>query len=518
MKYKSFDFKVGGAYEQKTSDGSNLLDIDYSEFPKDGKELHTELNDDYSFTVTGTKTTTTWSNINFSFKNTIQFKQGVTYYLHDITIYLRATDGSYVRNQGGSSFTAEQDMYCEGSGYWTTNTPGVKNETLRPYLGTVPYDESKYYKYTGGIASPNPDYSQEITPLSFDKIIKIGQNLLPNTFYSKNADCSIDDDGWASVTFNNSGGTSNQYFNLYYDSAKLKPNKNYNVILEVKELSGTGTVVVCSNAIFGEQKEGQFSTDYRPTFSSLQSGKIYNKICLTKTDLDNIVTSTRSFVQADPGQAGSITFRISILEDTSVTPENFVYQPYQETNYLIDLQGNEMVSLPNGVKDYLQIDKEGNVNLIKRVGKILLNSIAKWNLIRDTDSYWEYANYNLSDSAKYSYCLSNSFSSDDDNRLIYTLTEIYCRFPKSLGIDVSDTDKFKQWLSSNDVYGYYQKETPQTISLGKLEDIITTDDGANTFAINGNIDTQISTTYALDLKKYIDNKIAQVSQAIVEGE
>lgn len=515
LKYKTFDFKVDGAYKQTTSDGSNLLDIDYSEFPKDEKELHTELNDDYSFTVTGTKTTTTWSNINFRFKNTIQFKQGVTYYLHDITIYLRATDGSYVRNQRGSSFTAEQDMYCEGSGYWTTNTPGVKNETLRPYLGTVPYDESKYYKYTGGIASPNPDYSQEITPLSFDKIIKIGQNLLPNTFYSKNADCSIDDDGWVSVTFNNSGGTSNQYFNLYYDSAKLKPNKNYNVILEVKELSGTGTVVVCSNAIFGEQKEGQFSTDYRLTFSSLQSGKIYNKICLTKTDLDNIVTSTRSFVQADPGQAGSITFRISILEDTSVTPENFVYQPYQETNYLIDLQGNQMVSLPNGVKDESTIDKEGNVSLVKKVGKFLLNSVDKWNLVGETETYWEYANYHLSDSAKYSYCLSNYFSSDEDNRLIRTLTEVYCRFPKSLGIDVSDSDKFKQWTTNNEVYGYYEKTTPQIINLGKLENLITTEQGSNTFAINGNIDTQISTTYALDLKKYIDNKIATVSTAVI---
>ena len=69
------------------------------------------------------------------------------------------------------------------------------------------------------------------------------------------------------------------------------------------------------------------------------------------------------------GQSGSITFRISVLEDTSITPENFVYQPYQETNYPIVLQGNEKVSLPNGVKDELQIDKSGNVNLIKRVGK-----------------------------------------------------------------------------------------------------------------------------------------------------
>ena len=65
---------------------------------------------------------------------------------------------------------------------------------------------------------------------------------------------------------------------------------------------------------------------------------------------------------------------------------------------------------------------------------------------------------------------------------------------------------------------YYQLKEPQTISLGKLSDIITTEKGSNTFAINGNIDTQISTTYALDLKKYIDNKIAAISSAVLEQE
>ena len=65
---------------------------------------------------------------------------------------------------------------------------------------------------------------------------------------------------------------------------------------------------------------------------------------------------------------------------------------------------------------------------------------------------------------------------------------------------------------------YYELAEPQTINLGKLSDIITTEQGSNTFAINGNIDTQISTTYALDLKKYIDNKIATASSAVVEME
>ena len=370
LKYKNFDFKVDGAYEQTTSDGSNLLDIDYSTNPILGErgDIQASLNDDYSFTVTGNKTDAEYSNIYFDLLTDINIKAGTQYYSHDIFLVLLNSELQFVKNMS-EDFIADAD-YIVKRVYYTSNKQGDINEVIHPYLGTVPYDESKYYKYTGGNPSPNPDYPQEITTLTFDVITRRGKNL----------------------------------------------------------------------------------------------------------------------------------------------------SDYQETNYQIDLQGNELVALPNGVKDELTIDKEGNVSLVKKVGKILLNSVEKWNLIGDTENYWEYANYNLSDSAKYSYCLSNYFSSDEDNRLIYTLTEIYCRFSKSLGIDVSDSEKFKTWLTKNDVYGYYEKTTPQTISLGKLSDLITTEQGSNTFAINGNIDTNISTTYALDLKKYIDNKISTVSQAVIEQE
>ena len=533
LKYKTFNFKVDGNYEQKTSDGSNLLNIDYSINPVQGEkgDIQASLNDDYSFTVTGQRDNTEYSNIYFDLLTDLNIKQGVQYYTHDLTLVLLDSELNWIKNQPGN-FIADGN-YIVKRFYWATKKTGSINEVIHPYLGTVPYDESKYYKYTGGIASPNPDYSQEITTLSFDRITKIGQNLLPNTFYSKNADCSIDDDGWVSVTFNNSGGTSNQYFNVYYDSAKLKPNKNYNVILEVKELSGTGTMVVCSNAIFGEQKEGQFSTDYRLTFSSLQSGTIYNKICLTKTNLDNIVTSTRSFVQADPGQSGSMTFRISVIEDTSVTPDTFVYQPYQETNYQIDLQGNEMVALPNGVKDELQIDKEGNVNLIKKIGKKTLldtdvasiehewfSSVSFSNVAKPLDYIGE-GTYALDQS--YNNIVLNRFYQSPDSAPRETYDKVYSIIPYmsgwSFGITFPKNTTIEEAKGMvNGTILYYQLKEPQTINLGKLSDIITTEQGANTFAINGNIGTNISTTYALDIKKYIDNKIAAISSVVLEQE
>lgn len=528
LKYKNFDFKVDGAYKQTTSDGSNLLDIDYSEFPKDGTELHTELNDDYSFTVTGTKTTNTWSNINFNFKNTIQFKQGVTYYLHDITVFLRDTDGSDIRNQN-STFTAEQDMYCEGSCYWTTNTPGVKNETLRPYLGTIPYDESKYYKYTGGNPSPNPDYPQKITTLSFDKIMTSGQNLFDvndiaddNVTNNNFIKTTVDDD-FIHVEINNTNGSSEVFADYWTKpSKKLLPNHDYLIAVEVKEYNGDGY-----NNYIGTESGTQFKTGFSDW--NKKTG-IITGVVTTKDNFNNAYTMLRTFIECKAYSTVSITYRISILADLTVNQENFVYKPYQAIDYSINLQGNEKVALPNGVKDELTIDKEGNVNLVKKVGKKTLidtdvvditddwfTNLAYSNIGKPTD----YKGYNAYDmNLSYNNVIMDKFymSPDSVPRETYDKPYSFISFMStwSMGFTFPKGTTLEQAreMAAGTVM-YYELAEPQTISLGKLEDLISTDEGSNTFAINGNIDTQISTTYALDLKKYIDNKIATVSTAVI---
>ena len=356
---------------------------------------------------------------------------------------------------------------------------------------------------------PTPETPVPITTLSFDEIMKNGENLLPNTFYNKNADFTVDDEGWASITFNNTDGSSIKYLSLYYDKANLKPTTNYNVVLEVKNISGTGTLVVCSFGSFGTTNEGSFNTSYRPDFSTLKANKIYNKICTTRSETNNVTTSTRTYVQANPGQSGSITFRISIIEDTTITPENFVYKPYKEDNYSINLQGNEMVALPNGVKDYLQIDKEGNVNLIKNIGKKIFDGTENNWWLDGTNQY----KIKFEGTVIYNEMISDKFINSNELNvgcmLIYSNN--YIRFIA----DKTSLEDWIAWLQENNVTVYYQLAEPQTISLSKLEDLISTDEGSNTFAINSNIDTNISTTYALDLKKYIDNKIATVSTAVI---
>ena len=279
--------------------------------------------------------------------------------------------------------------------------------------------------------------------------------------------------------------------------------------MEVKSVTGNAGISIVSR---WSPSQGQFSTGFEKKFTDLQSGKIYNKICTTLSDFSQIKVSLRTFCTFNTGESGSITFRISVLEDTSITPENFVYQPYKGTDYSINLQGNEMVSLPNGVKDYLQIDKEGNVSLIKNIGKKIFDGTENNWWLDGTNQY----KIKFEGTVIYNEMISDKFINSNELNvgcmLIYPNN--YIRFIS----DKTSLEDWIAWLQENNVTVYYQLAEPQTINLGKLEDLISTDEGSNTFAINGNIDTQISTTYALDLKKYIDNKIATVSSAVLEQE
>lgn len=551
LKYKNFDFKVDGAYEQKTTTGKQLYNV------KDKSEVYNDItvDDDDWITINIDNTSGSSSIYANYYTNNLNLKANTNY-----NVFLEVKNISGTGNLRIISYFYQGEVQTEGQfiTYWNYDLTQlqsnkiynkiattvseeimqtIKSDGLRTFFevpagqsGSVTFrisvieDTTKtpenfvYEPYTGGIATPNPDYIQEITSLNFDKIMTSGQNLFDindiagdNVTNNNFIKTTVDDDDFIHVEINNTNGSFEVFANYWTaPSKKLLPNHDYLVAVEVKEYNGNGY-----NNYVGAESVTQFKTGI--AYRNQKTGIFIKKIT-TKDSFTAPYTMLRSFIQCPANSKVSITYRISILADLTVNQENFVYKPYQAIDYSINLQGNEIVALPNGVKDELTIDKEGNVSLVKKVGKILLNSVEKWDLIGDTENYWEYANYNLSDSAKYSYCLSNYFSSDEDNRLIYTLTEIYCRFPKSLGIDVSDTEKFKQWLSSNNVYGYYEKTTPQTVSLGKLSDLITTEQGSNTFAINGNIDTNISTTYALDLKKYIDNKIAAISSAVLEQE
>lgn len=357
---------------------------------------------------------------------------------------------------------------------------------------------------------PTPETPVPITTLNFNEIMNCSQNLfdlddVKQVDNNEKITTNVDDDGFIHVDIDNTDYSSETFANYWTNISKnLITNHDYLGIIEVKEYSGSGY-----NCFVGTEIVSQFKTGI--TYWSQETGIFIKKIT-TKDSFTDTDTMLRSFIQCPANSKVSITYRISIIADLTVTPDTFTYQPYKETNYQIDLQGNEMVALPKRIKDELVIDKNGNVSLIKNVGKKIFNGTEDGWWLHESNQF----RIQLPGVSSWGELLSNRFiegaNYEPGEMLAYIDNYIFFISDK---LNVED---WKTWLQSNNVVVYYELKEPQTINLGKLENLISTDEGANTFVINGNIDTQISITYALDIKKYIDNKISTVSQAVLEQE
>ena len=84
-------------------------------------------------------------------------------------------------------------------------------------------------------------------------------------------------------------------------------------------------------------------------------------------------------------------------------------------------------------------------------------------------------------------------------------------------------ESLKQWLSTHNTIVNYILKTSTTKKLGTLsaEDLakLKTFKGYNNVTVNTNLGLMnIRFTYGLDIKKYVDNKLAEISTAMIEEE
>lgn len=194
---------------------------------------------------------------------------------------------------------------------------------------------------------------------------------------------TVDNEGWITVTGDNTNGTATKFFNYYTNNLNLKTGTNYNVIAEVKNVSGTGNI----NFVSVNANAKQFQSTFNKNFSVLANNTIYNSINKTA---DEFVGNNglRTYIGFSAGQSGSITFRLSVLEDITITPENFDYEPYKsqvayfplgeeklmEGSYLADdeIHHNFKEGLANGTSTTFEDAKEN--------GKFYCNQKASGNL------------------------------------------------------------------------------------------------------------------------------------------
>ena len=135
---------------------------------------------------------------------------------------------------------------------------------------------------------------------------------------------SVDEDGWVTATYDNTNGTETKYLNYWTHNLNLKLNTDYLIVTEIKNVSGLGALQVVSKS----GTTGQFIAQHAYQFSNLSNNSINLFTEKTVSSFDGIYDGLRTFVSFSAGRSGSITFRLSVLEDTTVTPETFVYEKY----------------------------------------------------------------------------------------------------------------------------------------------------------------------------------------------
>ena len=514
LKYKVFEFLVHGKTKQETMTGKNLFD--YNNVVSSSHGLNVSLNENGSITVVGNPDTnyidivppTNYDRI-LEDGETYTVSQDVPGYIY-LQIGIVPKDGSatvYVTSSNSSSakefsFTVDKTKY--------TYTAEIQSGTMASLGNNVNFTAkfqlekgskaTEFEKYTGRQPSPNTDYPQEITTLSFNKITRCGKNIFDyNKFLGDIGDSLIIEgtNNHFTYTCNNSIASTLGIFKFNF-----KEKKSYSFSGKISSSSANGAMKVI--------------------YTDGTSLYIYSKWDGTSLSQEFFKTTdgTKTIKQIELSSYGNGTvFELTdfmISEGSQATD----YEPYQATEYTIDLQGNEMVELPNGAKDELVIDKYGNVSLIKNVGKIIFNGSENWNKTNEELNIFYMSNF-LNANGTYPKVLSNYF-----NGVQFYPTKIGELAIRENGgaisicTEQSTVEEFKTWLSTHNTILYYPLANQQTIPLGTLSELITTEEGSNTFFINGNLETTLEVLYARDsekyLQQYIDDKLATLSQAIIE--
>lgn len=362
-KYSRNKLDVFGNLKQETRSGKNKFNTKEKLNASTTKNNITYTkNADNTFDISGTASANTLINV-ATVTDIIQ--RAKSYYLYSSKKYNLATfnlsvvvkyvdgDTAYIgANKSNVTTLTDKEIKSATIDFYAAEGITVNASNVKIMLVESDTVDNEFEEYG---EMPSIDYpSMPVVATGVQKIRQFGKNYF-NLNDKKLVDdlFTVDTNDWISVTYNNTSGTSVKYVNYKTNSSsKIKAKTNYALFLEVKSVSGTGSVYATSNGVTKEKS--QFNGNISVDFSNLSNNKIYKYTITSRDDLTatEINTMLRSFVRFEAGQSGSITFRLSVIEDTSVNTENFAYEPYKEEVFELDLGTTELCKI---------VDADGNV-------------------------------------------------------------------------------------------------------------------------------------------------------------
>lgn len=322
-------------------------------------------------------------------------------------------------------------------------------------------DNFVYEPFTGVQPSPNPDYPSEIESIEGTVQYKqIGVQLYNNTnttdYFSNGITTNFSNNTYAL-----SGTTNLHWANLTSSLLIDLPVGTYTIsINEPQNFRLALRLLTIDNEKYDMSiKRGTTSTTFTTTKPMTRT---YLYISVAKDT--NINTSFKFQLQAG---------------DKALPIEE-----YKETILNINLQGNKLCSLSNGVKDELVVEN-GRAKIIKNVQETLLDGVnEKFNSIdlRGSKTFLtcNYANTNIKKAISENEVipLSNKFRPTSayntwNGVYLYAISQTHnghylqFSFPKTISADLT-LDGLNAWLSTHNTIVQYQLETPQIIDLGEV--------------------------------------------------
>ena len=419
-----------GKSTQETRSGKNLLE-NKTKNSGISRGITFTLNGDGSYTLNGTNDGTGNSTVFLSGSSNPTTLKAGTYYTiptpNGVQIVGAKIGGGYFQLAPSSTnqFTLNEDtqaqIYIQVPNGITTTYNNIK---VYPMISTTPITQSDYEPY--GVM-PSPDYPSPIESITEISVTVTGKNL----FDKDNATTQV---GYfrPNGAINNGGDST-----ITTSYTSILPNTDMTI-------SGLTLEWICfydKNKNFIERVSG--------TLKTFNKNAYYIRIQAPTNVFD------LSKIQLEKGQATD-------------------YEPYQSNSLTIDLQGNELCSLPDGTKDELVVEN-GRAKIIKRVDKIILNGSEKWgqnvNQTKDNTSY--YYSYVLDNLAKKgsqvgtlrsNFFINQETYNADREGISMSAAAPYLRLRINTSI-ASTAEKLLTWLSTHDVEVYYALETPIDIEI-----------------------------------------------------
>lgn len=392
------------------------------------------------------------------------------------------TNNNYIRNKNyipveeltdykfsSIDFTGSVNIY-EYREDFSYNLTTNKQIALSSYLTTN--KDTKYIRFRPATATTNLDLKFQLEkgivatdylPYNTIQVKNTGKNLLENRGVSNTSNgitFTVNDDKTILVNGNNDG-TANSSFII----------NNYSLKAGTYILNGCPSGGSSTTYRIGIQKTSGWSV------LALDTGSGSEQFTIDEA------TKIQVAIFIQKGQTiSNLLFKPMIEKGTQATS----YEPYQENTLNIDLQSNELCSLPNGVKDELVVEN-GRAKIIKNIAKVIVTNgkfydgqtwkgyvvspLGKINASKDAL---------LCDRAIANRTLTNGTMYENPANVMF------------VGNNTDTLDTLKAKYNGSTLY--YQLETPTEIDLGEVE-TLSTFEGANNLLIDTNLNTTISGSY-----------------------